>query len=66
MLGVKRNAISIVTRDLRRVGAIDNKRGRIEVVNREALSAVACECYGSVHREIGRLLTDGPSPECSD
>ena len=66
MLGVKRNAISIVTRDLRRVGAIDNKRGRIEVVNREALSLVACECYDLVHREISRLLTDKPSPECSD
>lgn len=66
MLGVKRNAISIVTRDLRRAGAIDTKRGLIEVVDRNALSHVACECYGLIHREIGRLLTDKPSPECSD
>ncbi len=66
MLGVKRNAVSIVTRELRRLGVIENKRGLIEVVDREALNTIACECYGLVHKELGRLLTDGPSPECDD
>ena len=66
MLGVKRNAVSIVTRELRRLGIIENKRGLIELVDRHALNDIACECYGLVHRELGRLLTDGPSPECDD
>lgn len=66
MLGVKRNAISIVTRDLRRLGLIRNTRGLIEVAHRHDLERVACECYGLVHRELARILTDGPSPECYD
>ena len=66
MLGVKRNAVSMVTRELRRLRIIENKRGLLEVVDREALNAIACECYGLVHQELGRLLTDGPSPECDD
>ena len=66
MLGVKRNAVSMVTRELRRLGIIENKRGLLEVVDRNALNGVACECYGLVHQELGRLLTDGPSPECND
>ncbi len=66
MLGVKRNAVSMVTRELRRLGIIENKRGLLEVVDRDALTGIACECYGLVHQELGRLLTDGISPECDD
>jgi CRP-like cAMP-binding protein len=66
MLGVKRNAVSIVTRELRHLAIIENKRGLIEVVDREGLNAIACECYGLVHNELDRLVTDGPSPECND
>lgn len=66
MLGVKRNAVSVVTRELRRLGLIENKRGRIEVLNRADLNFVSCECYSLVCGELSRLLTDGPSPECYD
>lgn len=66
MLGVKRNAVSIVLRELRRLSMIENRRSQIAVVDRAALNPVACECYGLVCREQGRLLTDGPSPECDD
>ena len=66
MLGVKRNAVSIVTRELRQRGLIRNSRGLIEVADRSGLEGVACECYGLVHRELARILTDGPSPECND
>ncbi len=66
MLGVKRNAVSIVLRELHRLGMIENQRSQIAVVDRVALNLVACECYGLVCREQERLLTDGPSPECND
>ncbi|WP_242140988.1 Crp/Fnr family transcriptional regulator [Sphingomonas sp. TREG-RG-20F-R18-01] len=66
MLGVKRNSISIVTRDLRQLGFIQNTRGMIEVEDRNALEGVACECYELVHQELARILTDDPSPECND
>jgi CRP-like cAMP-binding protein len=66
MLGVKRNAVNITIRELVRLGLIENRRGLIQVLNRADLNFVACECYGLVYAEQARLLTDGPSPECSD
>ena len=66
MLGVKRNAVSIVTRELRRLGIIRNSRGLIEVANRRDLEHVACECYELMHCELARILTDPASPECDD
>lgn len=66
MLGVKRNAISIVARDLQRMGIIEYKRGRLTVIDRHALGRVSCECYGLVHAEIAKLFGDSPSTECDD
>lgn len=66
MLGVKRNAISIVARDLQQLGLIEYKRGRVTVINREALTEVSCECYGLVRAEIAKLFSQGMSSECDD
>lgn len=66
MLGVKRNAISIVARDLQRLGLIEYKRGQVTVTNREGLTDVSCECYPLIRSEISKLFADGPSSECDD
>jgi len=66
MLGVKRNAINIVARDLQRLGIIEYKRGRVTVVDRDGLAAVSCECYGKIRGEIAKLFADPPSSECDD
>lgn len=66
MLGVKRNAINIVARDLQQLGLIEYKRGRVSVTNREGLTDVSCECYGLIRSEISKLFADGPSSECDD
>lgn len=66
MLGVKRNAINIVARDLQRVGLIEYKRGRVSVMNREGLTDVSCECYSLIQSEISKLFADGASSECDD
>jgi len=66
MLGVKRNAISLVARELQSVGAIDYRRGRVTVVDRGRLQAISCECYPLIRDEIAKLVADLPSSECDD
>lgn len=66
MLGVKRNAINIVARDLQGMGVIEYKRGHVAVINPDALREVSCECYGLIRGEISKLFTQGPSSECDD
>ena len=66
MLGVKRNAVNIVARELQAGGLIGYKRGRITVLDRAGLKAASCECYGVLRREVDKMFTDLPSPECSD
>lgn len=66
MLGVKRNAVNIVARELQSMGVIEYKRGRVTVIDRERLRGVSCECYGLVRAEIAKLFSDGPSSECDD
>ena len=45
MLGVRRSSVSEIARRLQTTGLIRYSRGSIEIVNREALEAAACECY---------------------
>ena len=45
MLGVRRTGITIAARQIQQRGIIDYKRGKIEILDRQALEKVACECY---------------------
>jgi CRP-like cAMP-binding protein len=56
MLGVRREGITEAAGHLREAGVIDYSRGRIAVLDRPALLARACECYGVVKSEIERLI----------
>lgn len=56
MSGVRREAVTEAAGKLQRAGAINYKRGSIEVVDRAKLEAMACECYGVVRSEFSRLL----------
>lgn len=66
MLGVKRNAVSTVARDMQTLGLIEYTRGRVRALDRQRLEAVSFECYGVVRTEVGKLFADDPSPECDD
>jgi len=55
-LGVRRESVTEVALALQRAGLIRYARGSIEVLDRGALEARACECYGVVRRESDRLL----------
>ena len=57
MIGVRRNAISIVAHSLRKAGTIRYSRGRIAIANVEALRRTACECYHAVKAAHDRLLS---------
>ncbi len=56
MLGVRREGVTEAAGKLQRVGAIEYRRGHIEVINRPMLERLTCECYAVVKRETDRLL----------
>ena len=56
MLGVRRAGVSVAANTLRQLGLIDYRRGDIQVLNREALAALSCECYAVVKAEYDRAL----------
>ena len=66
MLGVKRNAVSIVAREFQPIGAIEYTRGRVTVLDTNLLSEISCECHAWLQREIGKLFDTTITPECND
>jgi CRP-like cAMP-binding protein len=56
MIGVQRNAVSIVAHALLQARVLSYSRGQIEIIDVEALRATACECYRSVHTKQASLL----------
>ena len=56
MLGVRRTSVSLVAHTLQQAGMIKYSRGRIQIVNLEALTETACECYGTIRKHYASLL----------
>lgn len=56
MLGVRRSGVTVAAGVLRERGTIHYTRGRITVLNREDLTAKACECYRVIRAEYNNLL----------
>jgi CRP-like cAMP-binding protein len=56
MLGVRRSSVTEVLHPLRAKGLLQAHRGRIEILDRPGLEALACECYASVNDEYSRLF----------
>lgn len=59
LLGVRREGVTLAASRLRKIGAIDYARGRIQVLQRAELERLACECYAVVRRETDRILPCG-------
>ena len=56
MLGVHRPSVSLVAGAFQTAGIIEYKRGRINILNRQALEEASCECYDAVRSRFKRVL----------
>lgn len=56
MLGTRRSGVTVAAGALQRAGMIRYTRGKITILNREALNHTACECYHLIKNEYIRLL----------
>jgi Mn-dependent DtxR family transcriptional regulator len=59
MLGVRRTSVTDVAQTLQSAGLIKYVRGKIQILDAEALQDGACECYETVKRHYARLLGAG-------
>jgi CRP-like cAMP-binding protein len=55
MLGAHRGGVTQVAGELQRSGLIGYHRGRIDILDRAGLEAIACECYQADHIRFERL-----------
>jgi CRP-like cAMP-binding protein len=60
MLGVQRSSVTMVARRLQEAGLISYRRGRIHVLDVEALQDACCECYQAINAHYSRLLDWSP------
>ena len=58
LLGVQRTTINAVARDMQDAGLIAIRRGAIEILDRDGLTARSCSCYDSVERFFGYIIGD--------
>ncbi|WP_233586492.1 Crp/Fnr family transcriptional regulator [Caulobacter sp. 602-1] len=56
MLGVQRTTVTAVAGSLQSKGLIRYRRGVVDILDRDGLEAMACECYRAVRRGYERLL----------
>jgi CRP-like cAMP-binding protein len=56
MLGVRRTTITLVARMLQSADMIRWSRGRVEILDRQALEHAACECYATTRERTQRFL----------
>jgi hypothetical protein len=56
MIGVRRNAVSIVAHAFQQAGLVSYSRGHIEIIDIEGLRKSSCECYRAVQTQCDRLL----------
>jgi CRP-like cAMP-binding protein len=56
MIGVRRNAVSIVAHAFQQAGLVSYSRGHIEIRDIDGLRRTSCECYTAVRTQCERLL----------
>jgi CRP-like cAMP-binding protein len=56
MLGVRRTSVTAVAHTLQEAGLIQYARGKIRILDADALGESACECYGSVKSLYEKLI----------
>lgn len=56
MIGVQRNAVSIVAHALQKAGIIRYSRGHIDIIDMDALRQMSCECFEAVKAKHEQLI----------
>lgn len=56
ILGVRRASVTTALRALRAEGAVTVGRGAVGIADRQALEALACECYAFLQEQYGRIV----------
>ena len=56
MLGTRRSGVTVAAGILQQAGIIRYSRGKIVILDRQALENTSCECYRTIQREFIRLL----------
>jgi len=52
MLGVRRTTVTLIAHAFQERGLLRYRRGRIEIINRAGLEAVACECFETMRKQV--------------
>lgn len=60
-LGVHRPSVSIAARALQEAGVIEYARGRVNVLDRERLEAMSCECYDAIVSGYEQVFGSDPT-----
>lgn len=60
MVGVQRTTVTQLLRELAEQGTVATRRGRIDILDRAALEAQVCECYGTIQSHFERLIGQAP------
>ncbi|SEB72750.1 Crp/Fnr family transcriptional regulator [Terriglobus roseus] len=55
MLGTRRTTVALVAGTLQRAGMIGYRRGLVKILDRQALTDAACDCYGITRKLIDNL-----------
>lgn len=55
MLGARRTTVTVIAGGLQRRGLINYRRGKVTILDREGLEAVACDCYRITKQLYGGL-----------
>lgn len=56
MLGVRRESISQISGNLRRLQFIEYRRGQVTILNRHGLENECMDCYGELRNQFNKLL----------
>ena len=62
MLGTRRTTVALVAGTLQRAGFVEYSRGKVNILSRENLETVACDCYTVTRRLLLALYTN-PAPD---
>jgi CRP-like cAMP-binding protein len=56
ILGVRRVGVTVAASEMQRLGLIEYRRGKLTVLDRDALHTRACSCYDSNRRDYARTV----------